>query len=447
MKKMKRLLLLALLLPSALAVTAGNVTMKTVRDVGQTLSIAVNAGIPLTLTWGDGTVETTVSTGLLQDFTVKDASLTLSSDQDITSLYLADNELSELSVAGIGSTLRRLFCPGNILTTLNLSACTHLLSLDCQGNRLSSLNIVSSELEDLNEADNRLTNTGLRSGTGLTSVICANNRLTALNSVGNQTGLQTLFFQGNSVSAATLSRCVELINVLGFENNLSAFNAAPLTKLQNLWLGDNRLTSLDLTDNTELVSLCVQNNKIAELVTTSANSRALKFIDLSNNQLFFNSFPTIYKSGSQTYSIEGAVAPQEPFKLLSDMDVNVRSEQLTSILGRNAWSAPTALKLVFRNDKDEELQAGTDYTYAGYRITFLKPHTGVVITATSPNYPGVELTTVPINVSDPTGIQQIENGELETENAAIYDIQGRKVGQERLTKGIYIVNGKKVVVK
>ena len=71
----------------------------------------------------------------------------------------------------------------------------------------------------------------------------------------------------------------------------------------------------------------------------------------------------------------------------------------------------------------------------------------MVITATSPNYPGVELTTVPINVSDPTGIQQIENGELETENAAIYDIQGRKVGQERLTKGIYIVNGKKVVVK
>ena len=43
------------------------------------------------------------------------------------------------------------------------------------------------------------------------------------------------------------------------------------------------------------------------------------------------------------------------------------------------------------------------------------------------------------------GIILIDNGKLTMENDNIYDIQGRKV--ENATKGIYIVNGKKVVVK
>ena len=42
-----------------------------------------------------------------------------------------------------------------------------------------------------------------------------------------------------------------------------------------------------------------------------------------------------------------------------------------------------------------------------------------------------------------TGVSQIENGELRIEN--VYDLQGRRVAQP--TKGLYIVNGKKVVLK
>ena len=42
-----------------------------------------------------------------------------------------------------------------------------------------------------------------------------------------------------------------------------------------------------------------------------------------------------------------------------------------------------------------------------------------------------------------TNIQQVESGKLKVEG--YYDLQGRKVAQP--TKGLYIVNGKKVVVK
>ena len=43
------------------------------------------------------------------------------------------------------------------------------------------------------------------------------------------------------------------------------------------------------------------------------------------------------------------------------------------------------------------------------------------------------------------GIVLIDNGQLTMDNDDVYDIQGRKV--ERTSKGIYIVNGKKVVIK
>ena len=44
-----------------------------------------------------------------------------------------------------------------------------------------------------------------------------------------------------------------------------------------------------------------------------------------------------------------------------------------------------------------------------------------------------------------TGIETIENSKNSTDDGVYYDLQGRRV--ENPTRGIYIVNGKKVVIK
>jgi len=44
-----------------------------------------------------------------------------------------------------------------------------------------------------------------------------------------------------------------------------------------------------------------------------------------------------------------------------------------------------------------------------------------------------------------TGIKSIDNGQLTMDNEAVYDLQGRKVQNPK--RGIYIINGKKVIVK
>ena len=46
--------------------------------------------------------------------------------------------------------------------------------------------------------------------------------------------------------------------------------------------------------------------------------------------------------------------------------------------------------------------------------------------------------------NEKTGIGLTETSELRTDNA-VYDMQGRRVAQP--TKGLYIVNGKKVIIK
>ena len=44
-----------------------------------------------------------------------------------------------------------------------------------------------------------------------------------------------------------------------------------------------------------------------------------------------------------------------------------------------------------------------------------------------------------------TGINSIDNGQLIMDNGAVYDLQGRRVVNP--SRGLYIVNGKKVVIK
>ena len=63
--------------------------------------------------------------------------------------------------------------------------------------------------------------------------------------------------------------------------------------------------------------------------------------------------------------------------------------------------------------------------------------------------------TVYVNGTAPSGIEEIENGKLNMENASVYDLQGRKVSKSpifnvhssMLKQGVYILQGKKVVVK
>lgn len=453
---MKKLQLLLLTLLLSAGAHAGSVRMKTAKAVGDKLTIAVNYGVPLSLTWSDGTKEEIVATGQPQELTVKGSTLTLSSEKDITSLYLADNELTELNVAGIVGTLRRLYCPNNQLTKLDLSDCKELVSLDCQGNQLSSLSVGSAQMEDYNVADNQLTAIGLRSAGNITSLVCANNKLTALGYVGSMLGLTSLFCQGNELTSVPVTRCVELRQLLAYDNKLKTVNTLPLVNLTDLWLGNNQLETLDLSDNTVIVGLMAENNRLSTIKWNSnmRNTAALAYADLSDNALFLDQLPSMaYKK----VTVDGAIGHQDDYPLFdTDLNVNVATPSIRS-LRRNGWDNSHSVSVVITEAGGQTLVADEDYKFTGSSFTFLKPYSGVVVAITSDNYPGLDVKTVPFNVIDPAGIKGVESeaaGSSEKGSDAIYDLSGRKLSETSassatsgLPKGIYIVNGKKVVIK
>jgi hypothetical protein len=291
----------------------------------------------------------------------------------------------------------------------------------------------------------------LRSAENVTSLVCANNKITVLSYLSSMSKLKTLFFQNNSVSTAGVSKNVALVDILGFNNKLTAFNAKPLVALENVWLGNNKLPSLDFSDDVVLATLCAENNLLTEVLTNRTIQKTLKAVDLSDNELLFNSLPTIYNSTSATYTLDGSVSPQRPTQIFNDMNVDERSESLVNLIGRNAWSAPTSAKVTIVDGSGKELVADTDYKYGSYRLTFLTaPHEGVVVNFTSANYPDLVLSSKPFNVSDPNGIVLLETESLE--NSPVYDLSGRQIANGKtangqLPKGIYIIGGKKVVVK
>ena len=87
------------------------------------------------------------------------------------------------------------------------------------------------------------------------------------------------------------------------------------------------------------------------------------------------------------------------------------------------------------NDADALYKVDSDVSLAPFRAYFSIP-TGS----------GVKANMIRLNFDDTeTGIGTIENGQLTIDNAEIYNIAGQRVNKAQ--KGIYIMNGKKVLVK
>ena len=309
------------------SLSAGTVKMKTSRAAGQNISFAVNSGLSLTLTWGDGSTEQLTSTGQLQTVSVKNEQLTISSEKDITSLYVAENDLTTLDISGSAKTLRTLCC------------------------------------------------------------------------------------------------------------------------------ADNQLTTLDLSTTKKLVGLVAANNQLNTITWDYVSARKnVKYADVSKNILPFNSLPNLYNTTVGTYVVDGAVGPQNPVELIAgSIEVNQKAgSDFTSRIVRSGWNNITKPEVKAVDGGGKELQNGVDFKFENFMdLTFLTgPYNDVVLTLTSASFPDFELVSTPFNVTG--GSDGIETVTIPTEideNAAIFDLQGRRMNASSLKKGIYVVNGKKVIIR
>jgi hypothetical protein len=69
-----------------------------------------------------------------------------------------------------------------------------------------------------------------------------------------------------------------------------------------------------------------------------------------------------------------------------------------------------------------------------------------VLKATNPSNGIATTETIYVVVNEATCIEEIVNNQQSTDSETIYDLQGRKVNNINMP-GIYIINGKKYVIK
>ena len=102
--------------------------------------------------------------------------------------------------------------------------------------------------------------------------------------------------------------------------------------------------------------------------------------------------------------------------------------------------------LVDKTFTDEDMQAADHYVLTGHNFVWVKD-AGTLAAGKCwielPKSAGARRLTI-VHEGETTGISTVKTT-VDTKDAVIYDLQGRRVMQP--TKGLFIVNGKKVVIK
>jgi len=218
-------------------------------------------------------------------------------------LDCSSNQLTTLDVSGC-SNLVRLYCFTNQLTDLNVAGCSNLTELDCSSNKLEALDVSAcSSLAELTCSNNVLVSLDVSMCANLALLVCGNNKLTSIY-VSNLDKLTDLLCDNNKLEAIDLSGCTGLeiftanqnrlksLDMSGFENlrvlscsgnQLTSLIVAGRSRLEYLICDQNDLTSLNVTGCTPLKRFVCNNNRLQSLNVSSLDQ--LVEFDCSHNQL------------------------------------------------------------------------------------------------------------------------------------------------------------------
>ena len=279
---------------------------------------------------------------------------------------------------------RQSYGADSVLTSAEISGITGLYI----SNEISDLTGIGffTALTYLDCRDNKLTTLDLSENTALEILYCWNNRLTTLN-VSKNAALQVLNCNNNQLSTLDVSKNPALTYLCCPSNQLTTLDVSGNTALTDLICYNNQLTTLDLSKNTALIDLDVSWNEIR-----GAGMDAL-----------ISSLPTYKSYGEHTIHLLF-----ESFVGLG-CDNTCTKTQVAAIKAKG-W-APE----YFANSGDWEEYEGSDE-------------------------------------ENTDGIASLK-AEAAADDAPVYDLSGRKVAprlaDERMNgrKGIYVVNGRKVVLK
>ena len=198
-------------------------------------------------------------------------------------LPLFDSNISDLAGIENFTSLRKLDCNNNQLTSLDLSKNTMLKELDCHSNQLISLDVSqNTALTSLICFDNQLTNLDISQNTLLATLGCSNNQLTSLD-VSQNSALLQLYCNENALTSINVSNNPDLMELYFSDNQLTSIDISQNLALTELYAPFNQLATLDISQNTALTKLDCFNNQLISLDVSQ--NIALIFLVCYENQI------------------------------------------------------------------------------------------------------------------------------------------------------------------
>jgi hypothetical protein len=244
----------------------------------------------------------------------------------------------------------------------------------------------------------------------------------------------------------------------GVNAKLKEIDLSKNTKLTSIYLPNNSLekatlpddfTTKDANDANALakVTIFLNNNKLTAINGDLDKLPAKSQINISGNKFTLATLPA---KPANVSASEYTYAPQPAYEVAETVTELDLSSQLTAT-GILTESVETTYSFVTGGETPETLVEGTDYEVtAPGKFKFIKAQTekihGVMATTAFPKFTGAnayvttEFTVVP---GTPTGINIAKAAEQEGDK--LYNLQGVEV--QKPAKGLYIKNGKKVIIK
>ncbi|EJX03408.1 leucine Rich Repeat domain protein [gut metagenome] len=489
-----------LLASSPLAAQNKTVRLTTAKEMGSQVTLLVNYNNKgVTVDWGDGQAvayTTAKDDGVtVIEGTTKGNIITIKGNFNWKTLGCANNQITKIDLSE-AKDLTSLYCQNNEIDTLNLTGMTQLVDLDCSFNKLKKLVLQTGDrastdlasIENLNISNNELSGSYYYKLPTLQTLNISNNAYTTCYVYDKQ--LKSLNCANNAIEGKTLAlnSAVELSNLICNGNGIKAIVLANNgAKIRQLICDDNTIQSLNLSNAEELIDLSCKGNGISDLQLHK--SASMSSLNLSDNNLTFAALPG--KSKKPAY-IE--FEPQAPFDI-SKCEGIVMNSNVPTVPLSESWSDKHLLELneytslldkrpdadyawfsVQADGSETEMtrrstSSGTEDYYASYgKFAFFTPQKKAYAKFTSKTY-GFTIQSTPVAIgNDITAVDQvISNGKdlsiAVTGNTillkssqevmvSIFTLDGKTVWQGmvnpsasvQLPKGVYVVNGKKVIL-
>ena len=159
------------------------------------------------------------------------------------------------------TSLKKLECSDNWLTSLDVSNNTRLEHLQCSSNDIAELDVSrNTKLKELHCYDNELTSLDISRSTKLKVLDCGYNKLTSLN-VSKNTSLERLYCSNNRLSFLDVSKNTNLEYLYCEENNLASLKVGSANP-SFIECYQNNLTTLDVSNCKKLKSVVINKTRV-----------------------------------------------------------------------------------------------------------------------------------------------------------------------------------------